>query len=129
MPVHYFFDSTLNGVDIPWNDVNGLGAENGDVTIAGYEYTEAEGRAIYNTITNGYSDSRDGFIQVATLKLSSTNYPQELELLTAVTTIESWLLTRGKLTPDNCGGNNTAVRNAINFLNSWIPRYACSDRR
>ena len=140
-PVHYFFDSTLSGVDIPWVDVNGstlvldilgqpiLGTDNGNVTVAGYNYTEAEGREIYKTLPDGISDARDGFAVVATLKLSSTNYPQDVELLAAVTTIETWLVNRGKLTPYNLNATSWSARNAVNLIKSWIAHNTCADRR
>ena len=127
--INYFFDSTLNGADIPWVDVNALGDYNGNVTVGGYNYTEAEGRDIYNGYAFGTSDARDAFVEVATLKLSSTDYAQEVELLSAVTTIETWLLSRGKLNSYNMGGNSSLVRNAINYIDFWISRHQCGDRR
>jgi hypothetical protein len=152
-PVNYFFDSTLNGVDIAWPDVNGspialldslglpivdiLGLpivvnNNGNVTIGGQNYTEAEGRAIFKTVTPGVMpDSKNGFIHLATLRLSSTavNQAKDATLLMAVNTIETWLATKGKLSPTNLPTGNIAVRNAANFISTWIKIYTCSDRR
>ena len=127
--VHYYFDSTLNGLDIPWIDVNGSGNV-GNVSIGGYDYSEAEGRAIYKTIDiNGIPDAKNGFINVATLRLSLTNYPQETDLLLAVTTIDDWLTNYGKLSPTNLPTNNQAVRDAANYIHSWISFHICPDRR
>jgi len=128
-PVHYFFDSTLNGLDIPWIDINGLGISNGDVTVGGYDYTEAEGRDIYNSNGYGTSDARNCFVQVAALKLSSTNFALDVQLLAAVTTCETWLLARGKLTPTTLYAYNSTVRDAANYIAFWISRHTCGDRR
>ena len=154
-PVNYYFDSTVNGADIAWPDVNGsplelldslgqpvldllglpivIGNNNGNVTVAGQNYTEAEGRAIYKTVYTGATmpDSKNGFIQVAALKLSSTSLTQAKDptVLMAVNTIEAWLAQKGKLSPTNLPTGNTAVRNAANYLSSWIKIYTCSDRR
>jgi hypothetical protein len=128
--VHYYFDSTLNGEDIPWVDVNGTGTSNGDVTIGGYSYSEDEGRAIYNTIdVNSMSDAKKAFMNVATLRLSFTNYSQEADLLLAVTTIDTWLATCGKLSPSNLPAYNYAVRGAADYIHSWIGTHICPDRR
>ena len=152
-PVNYFFDSTVNGVDIAWPDVNGspiplvdslgqpvldiLGlpvviGNNGNVTIGGKNYTEAEGRAIFHCYTGAtMPDSKNGFINLAALKLSSTAFGQakDASLVMAVNTIETWLLTKGKLSPTNLPTGNAAVRNAANFLSNWIKIYTCTDRR
>ena len=143
-PVNYFFDSTVNGADIAWPDVNGsgivldvlglpiLGSGNGNMTIGGHNYTEAEGRDIFNTVTTGVMpDSKNGFIHLATLKLSYTSYAQakDATLLSAVATIESWLAAKGKLSPTNLPTGNASVRNASNYLATWIKIYTCSDRR
>lgn len=129
-PVHYFFDSTLNGEDIPWLDVNGIGTSNGNLTIGGYNYTEAEGRAIYKAIdNNGMADSKNGFINAATLRLSCTNYPLDANLLLAVSTIDTWLATCGKLSPTNLPTNNQATRDAADYIHSWISSHICPDRR
>ena len=133
-PLKTYFDSTLNGLPIAWPSTGTITLSlTGDVTVnvAGYSYTEAEGRAIYNTMnTNNPPESRDGFVHVAALKLSATNYSLDPDLNSAVTTIESWLVTRGKLSPTNlpvC--TNLAVKNAIVYVDRWIHMYTCPDRR
>ena len=141
--IHYFFDSTINGLNIIWPDVNGgilldvlglpiVGSDNGNVTVGGYNYTEAEGRAIYHTITgNTTCDSKNGFAAVATLKLSSTNYAAAIDptLVKAVNIVETWLATKGKLSPAYLPTGSTSVRNAATYIESWIKMYTCSDRR
>ena len=134
----------FNGVDIVWPDVNGstllldilglpiLGSDNGNVTVAGFNYTEAEGRAIYNMVSGtNKPDSKNGFITVATLKLSSTNYAAAVDptLGKAIAIVETWLANKGKLSPANLPTGNTSVTNAANYIESWIKMYTCSDRR
>jgi hypothetical protein len=127
--VHYYFDSTLNGLDIPWVDANGP-TYSGNVTIGGYDYSEDEGRAIYKTVDSyGMPDAKNGFINLATLRLSCTNYAQETELLASVTTIDAWLATCGKLSPTYLPTNNPAVRDAANYIHNWISTHICPDRR
>ena len=133
-PLKTYFDSTVNGLPIAWPATGSITMSlTGDVTInvAGYTYTEAEGRAIYNTMnTSNPPESRNGFIHIAALKLSGTNYSLDADVQTAVTTVEGWLLTRGKLSPNNlpvC--TYPAVKNAIVYLDLWINTYTCPDRR
>jgi hypothetical protein len=129
--VHYFFDSTLNGENIIWPIVSGTTLLNaGNVTIGGYSYTEDEGRAIYGAIDiNGMPDSKNGFTNVATLKLSHTDYSQEANLLIAVNTIETWLSTCGKLSPTHLPTNNSTVKYAADYIHAWIGYHICPDRR
>lgn len=133
-PVNYYFDSLINGVPIAWTDVNGYGANNGQVTVAGFNYTEAEGRAIYNTPNpNGVEPiSKRAFANVATLKLCQTNYVQDPLLLEAVTVTEAWLTLQGKLSPTNLPSNllgNLLVTDAVNYMSQWIVIFQCPDRR
>ena len=133
-PLKTYFDSTRNGVDIPWPSTGLVSLSlTGSVTVnvAGYNYTEAEGRAIYNAMNgNNPSESRSGFIRIAALKLSGTNYALDADLNNAVTTIESWLLTRGKLSPSNLPAcTNQDVKTACIYLDRWIKTYVCPDRR
>ena len=117
----YFFSSNpLN----PWVDCNGVSW--GDVTVGTFNYTEAEGRNIGNSGSgNSSSDSKKGFINVATLKLSWTNFSLESELLGAVVTVEGWLSTRGKLSPGNLPNGPQAVKDANNYISSWINNNIC----
>lgn len=124
----YFFETSQE----PWPDVNGLinginGINNGNVTVGGYDYTEEEGKEIYNSPDpNGMPDSKNAFIQVATLKLSHTDYTQHSDLLQATITIENWLYTTcGKLSPSNLPTGNPEVEKAANFLHSWIQANNC----
>jgi hypothetical protein len=100
------------------------------VTIGGYTYTEAEGKDIWNA-SSSQSDGKRGFTQLAALKLSIANgtlsgIPASLQ--DAVTTIENFLSSKPKLTPDNCGDdvyNNTLVNAAAGAIGDWINANHC----
>jgi hypothetical protein len=63
-----------------------------DVTVGGYTYTEAEGRAIWNCSNKGgISDSKKGFTQVAALKLSGAYPTSDAAINADVVTVETWL--------------------------------------
>ena len=133
-PLKTYFDSTSNGLPIAWPSTGSITLSvTGAVTVnvAGYSYSEAEGRAIYNTMNgNNPAESRTGFIHIAALKLSGTNYSIDPDLNSAVTTVETWLATRGKLSPTNLPAcTNVTVKNAIIYIDQWIHMYTCADRR
>lgn len=133
-PLKTYFDSTFNGLPIAWPATGSITLSlTGAVTVnvAGYSYTESEGRAIYNAMNgNNPAESRTGFIHIAALKLSGTNYSLDPDLNSAVTTVETWLATRGKLSPTNLPAcTNVAVKNAIIYIDRWIKMYTCPDRR
>src|SRR5688572_24930495 len=55
-----------------WPDSNGVAY--GQITIGGHHYTQAEGKAIWNTSNaGGIKDSKKAFLQVAAIKLSGSN--------------------------------------------------------
>ncbi|MFL5738840.1 MAG: hypothetical protein ACJ75B_01375 [Flavisolibacter sp.] len=98
------------------------------VTVAGNTYTEAEAKAVGNSPdnNNGAADSKYAFMRVATLKLSNTDYTTSPSLSPAVTTIENWLQTTGKLTTTNLPNGNAAVRSAAELINTWIDTHNCA---
>ena len=98
-----------------------------DVTAGGYTYTEAEARSI--AAATGQPDSKYAMMRVVTLKLSKTNYTASPTLAPAVTTIENWLSTIGKLSPTSLPDGNTEVRNAAELIDSWIGQHICPERR
>ncbi|WP_423128188.1 hypothetical protein [Gaoshiqia sp. Z1-71] len=102
------------------------------VTVGGFEYTEAEGRAIWNTSNaGGIKDSKKGFTQVAAIKLSGVTDALVLE---KVAIIESWLATVGKLSAANLP-NQTAqdiltygdAAAAAGWIGDWINENHCAD--
>jgi hypothetical protein len=133
-PYRYFFDSlNYDGTNIPWYDCNELGSINGDVTVAGFHYTEAEGRAIFKTSNPNNSgfmvDGKRAFVNISALRLSYTDYPLDTALSKSVNAVEAWLATKGKLSPDNLPvSSNHAVASAIAYVEDWIVAHPCQGR-
>ena len=100
----------------------------GTVTIGGYVYTEAEGRAIWNcSNAGGIKDSKKGFTQVAALKLSGIYPTGNLSIDADVLTIETWLAGLGKLVAcSNLPTGNAAVGAAAGRIGDWINANHCS---
>lgn len=105
----------------------------GEVTIGGHLYTEAEGRAIWNTSNaGGIPDAKKAFTQTAAIKLSGVEDPLVLE---KVAIIEAWLSTLPKLTttylPKQTGAEIALYGNAAQaagWIGDWINANHCDDR-
>lgn len=105
------------------------------VTVSGYTYTEAEGRAIWNcSNAGGIKDSKKGFLQVAAVRLSNA-YPTGNALIDAdVALIEAWLATKGKLVacsnlPDQTSAEIATygdVSIAAGRIGQWITANHCT---
>lgn len=104
----------------------------GTVTIGGKTYTEAEGKAIWNA-NSSQSSGKNGFTQLAALKLSIANGDLSaipVSLQGYADTIENFLATKDKLTPDNCGDaifNDAAVQTAAGAIGEWINANDCNN--
>ena len=99
----------------------------GNVTVGGFIYTEAEGRAIWNCSNQGgISDSKKGFTQIAALKLSGA-YPTGNAAIDAdVVTVETWLATLGKLVGcSNIPTGNALAGAAAGRIGDWINANHC----
>jgi hypothetical protein len=126
MPVQNFF----------WIDPanpTGLYWRNPTVTVGGYTYTELEAKAIGNAADNNSGpgsgnpqDSKYAFMRAATIKLSGTKYEASDVLLPAMTTIENWLKSVGKLSPTNLPTGNSQVKNAAAMIETWIGTHGCA---
>jgi hypothetical protein len=108
----------------------------GTVTIGGFVYTEAEGRAIWNcSNAGGIKDSKKGFTQVAALKLSNAYPTGNAGIDADVATIENWLATKGKLVacsnlPNQTAGEIAAYGNAAaaaGRIGDWINANHCTE--
>lgn len=99
------------------------------VTVGGITYTEAEGKALWNAA--GSSAGLRGMTQVSSLKLSIANgtlsgIPAVLQPY--VQTIENFLSSKPKLTPDNCGDimyDDASVSVAAGAIGDWINGNHC----
>jgi ABC-type uncharacterized transport system auxiliary subunit len=96
------------------------------VTVAGFSYTEAEAKAIWNTSNaNGLRDSKKGFTQVAAIKLSGTVAPNA-SVWADVTIVENWLATLGKLSESNLPTGNADAAAAAGRIGDWITANHCN---
>jgi hypothetical protein len=97
------------------------------VTVGGKTYTEAEGRAIWNSSNaGGKSDAKQGFTQVAAIKLSAATISSTATVWADVKIVEDWLSSLPKLTPTNVGGYNLkAVGQAAGRIGNWIDANHC----
>ncbi len=112
---------------------NGVHPWNGNVTIGGKTYTNAEGLAIWNSSNKGgIEDSKKAFTQLSAILLSGVDIAADASLTAAVNTIECWLSGQAKLTPDNlptqpsgsiaiCGN----AKNAADVISTWINANHC----
>jgi hypothetical protein len=100
----------------------------GTVSIGGFTYTEAEGRAIWNcSNAGGIPDSKKGFTQVAALKLSGIYPTGNAGIDADVVTIETWLSSLGKLVAcSNLPTGNSAVGGAAGRIGDWINENHCT---
>lgn len=109
-----------------WPDVNGAAA--GNVTIGGFNYTEAEGRDIWNTSNaGGLRDSKKAFLQVAAIKLSGSSVSPTAAVWADVAICEAWLATLGKLSPANLPTGNASVSTAAGNIGDWINTNHCEE--
>jgi len=101
------------------------------VEVGGFVYTEAEGRAIWNcSNAGGIPDSKKGFTQVASLKLSGLYPPStgDASIDADIATIEAWLAGVGKLVAcSNLPTGNSAVSAAAGRIGQWINENHCNE--
>lgn len=111
--------------NLVWPDVNG--ADAGNVTIGGHFYTQAEGKAIWNTSNaGGIPDTKKAFLQVAAIKLSADNVLPTASVWADVQIIENWLSTLPKLTTSNLKNwKNKDAAAAAGRIGNWIQLYHC----
>jgi hypothetical protein len=111
--------------NLVWPDVNG--ADAGNVTIGGHFYTQAEGKAIWNTSNaGGMADTKKAFLQVAAIKLSADNVLPTASVWADVQIIENWLSTLPKLTTSNLKNwKNKDAADAAGRIGNWIQLYHC----
>lgn len=120
---------------VVWPDLNG--ADAGVITIGGKFYTEAEGRAIWNTSNaGGISDAKKGFCQVAAILLSDDDVFPTATVWPNVTIVQNWLSTKPKLSATGAGGTlkvqpktaantNAAAGAAAGSIGNWINANHC----
>jgi hypothetical protein len=117
------------GINPLYNTIVGWPVET--VDVAGHTYTEAEARAIADApdVNGVCPDSKYALMRVATLKLSNTDWSSSPTLNVAVTTMENYLSTAGKISPSHMPTGNAAARSAAETVNTWIDNNNCPERR
>lgn len=103
----------------------------GTVTVGGHTYTQAEGKAIWNSSNaGGIGTAKKVFLQVATIKLSGASVLGGATVWPYVAIGDGWLATLPKLTPTNVKNfNNTAgaaeAKAAADAISTWIEGHHC----
>ncbi|HEX7846443.1 MAG TPA: hypothetical protein VF476_11645 [Chitinophagaceae bacterium] len=112
-----------------WPDVNG--ANNGDITIGGENYTRDEARALWssnNGNCQGIPDAKKAFAFVVSIKLSDSNVIGNSGLWDDIAIVDSWLESLDRFTDLNiCDQPQapTAVKDAIARIGDWISGHSC----
>jgi hypothetical protein len=99
----------------------------GAVVIGGKSYTRLEGLAIWNSSNKGgIAHAKQGFLQVAAIKLSGSTVLPAATVWADVTIVENWLATLPKLTPANVKNySNPDVAAAAGRIGTWINAHHC----
>lgn len=104
---------------------------NGTVTLGGKTYTQAEGKAIWNTANKGgLLNAKAAFTQAAAIKLS--NVKPSATVWADVQIIENYLASIAKLNPLSLPANtktgaNAAAGAAAGRIGNWINANHCSE--
>jgi hypothetical protein len=103
----------------------------GTVTIGGKIYTQAEGKAIWNTSNaGGMRDAKMAFLQVAAIKLSGSSVALNATVWADVAIAEAYLSTIPKLTPSTIPKNSSASKaagEAGGRIGKWIDDNHCTE--
>ncbi|MEP6614920.1 MAG: hypothetical protein ABJA57_00005, partial [Ginsengibacter sp.] len=110
---------------VVWPDVNGTAP--GVVTVGGYNYTQEEGLAIWNTSNaGGLPDAKKAFLQATAVKLSSSTILPTDPIWADVAIIDNWLSTLPKLTPTNIYDfTNKDAADAAGRIGVWLSDHDC----
>jgi hypothetical protein len=96
------------------------------VTVAGYNYTEAEAKAIWNaTNKRGLADSKKAFTQLVAIKLSSATITANATVWANVAIAENYLSTLNKLSPVYLPTGNSSASAAAGAIGNWINANHC----
>jgi hypothetical protein len=97
------------------------------VTVAGFNYSEAESRAIFQTSNaGGIPDSKAGFNQVVAIKLSGSTVSPTASVWADVAIVENWLSQLSKLSPTYLPTGNQAAKEAAGRIGDWINAHHCN---
>jgi len=103
----------------------------GTVTIGGKTYTQAEGRAIWNTSNaGGMRDAKKAFLQLAAIKLSGIDPSTVPALAADAALIEAYFASIPKLTPTTIPANSKTTKpvgDAGGRIGNWIDANHCGE--
>jgi hypothetical protein len=103
----------------------------GEVTIGGKKYTQAEGKAIWNTSNSrGLLNAKAAFLQASAIKLSKVE--PTASVWADVQIIENYLASIAKLAPGSIPGNSRTGANAnagaaAGRIGNWINANHCAE--
>lgn|GEM_PF-613468 len=100
------------------------------VTVGGYVYSQAEGKAIWDAVNRGgIADAKKAFLQVAAIKLSGASVGKCATVWADVEIIEDWMKSLNtKLTPANIRNfSNPAAAQAAGRIGEWIDKNHCGE--
>ena len=112
-----------------WPDVNGSDA--GNITIGDEFYTRDEARAIWwanNGECPGIPNAKKAFAFVSAIQLSGTSVIGNATLWNDMETVDNWLASLVRLTPENICDHPSApatVMAAVARIGSWIDEHDC----
>ena len=87
---------------------------------------QEEGKPIRTTSNaGGIPDSKSGFLQVATIKLSNVDI--SLSVWKDVEIVENYLSSLGKLSPSNLPTGDKVAKEAAGRIGDWIDANHCSE--
>ena len=115
--------------NLSWPDVNGVNT--GHVTIGAEYYTRDEPRAIWwanNGLCPGIPNAKKAFAFVAAIRLSDANVIGNATLWSDMATIDAWLESLERLTPENICSHPDAsatVMAAVARLGDWMDEHDC----
>jgi hypothetical protein len=115
--------------NISWPDVNGSDA--GNITVGDEFYTRDEARAIWwanNGDCPGIPNAKKAFAFVSAIRLSGDNVIGNASLWDDMETVDNWLASLVRLTPENICSHPSAptdVMVAVARLGAWMDEHEC----
>lgn len=109
-------------------DVEGTRLEtwgSANINIAGFSYSKAEILSIYEVAPNN-NDAWNAFVAIAAIKISGNNVAADASVRCYLASVETWLATLGKLSPNNLPA--TAPQNiqpTLSALLQWVEQKQC----
>lgn len=98
---------------------------NGQISVAGYTYTQAEGFALGAYYNDNYSPALYVFFQSAAVHLSGNSIGASASVWADVAVIDAWLASQGKISVSNLPTVPQTVLDATAAVNAWLDINDC----